>query len=226
MVHISRIEAQKEVKKAIGKKAFDSVLAYVKTKKPSLWGKFKRSTHLEDSVIVTILKDVNGMGNSALFEATKRWVGNSVRSLAENVKRVRPLLARWGRKQIETGNKTLWKENAEGVEREGPTKHVNLWMDSTDFAVRGTSSKGKKDDYHSYKLNSLGRRYHHFGRKDGGEGSLGRLFSQDTRFQLVRGQQTDSGKGLQRRRDNCRSTFREDLQHDESSQVYHPTESF
>ena len=45
------------------------------------------------------------------------------------------------------------------MEREGPTKHVNLWMDSTDFAVRGTSSKGKKDDYHSYKLNSLGRRY-------------------------------------------------------------------
>jgi len=159
MVHISRNETKKVVEKAIGKKSLKEIIEFVGKKKPSLWGKFKGSTHLSDNIITVIYKDLSGEGNATVFKCCKRWLGNSVRSLAHNVKQIRPVLAKWGTTKIIVGDKKIWNEKAEGVEREGPTKRVNLWMDSSDFAVRGTSKKRKKDEYYSFKLKSLGRRF-------------------------------------------------------------------
>ncbi len=160
MVYISRNAAKKDVEKAIGKKTLKEIIAFIEKDKPSLWGKVKGNSHLEDNVIATIYKDVCGEGNAYMFKACKQWIGNSMRSLAFNVKKIRPLLAKWGTSKISTKDKKLWNKIAKGVVREGCTERVNLWMDSTDFAVRGTSKKRKKDNYHSFKLNCLGRRYH------------------------------------------------------------------
>lgn len=62
-----------------------------------------------------------------------------------------------GADQVIIGEQNDWEEAAEGTDRKGPTKDVNLWMDSTDFALRGPCEDGKKDQYHSYKLDSKGR---------------------------------------------------------------------
>ena len=45
------------------------------------------------------------------------------------------------------------------METNEATEGANLRMDSADFAVWGRSKKKAKDPYHSFKLNTLARRY-------------------------------------------------------------------
>jgi len=64
----------------------------LKNKQPLLWGNEKKSSHLEDNTLLMIYKDVSGLGNLALYTATKSWIRNSQRCLAYNIKKLRPVL--------------------------------------------------------------------------------------------------------------------------------------
>jgi len=96
MPKIQLSEVKETLKERIKADNLISILRFVKKEKPSLWGTTKKKGHLEKSVLLAIYKDVEGKGYTDLFNSTKHWMGNGVRSLMHNTQALRPILAKWG----------------------------------------------------------------------------------------------------------------------------------
>jgi len=157
MPKIQLSEVKETLKERIKADNLISILRFVKKEKPSLWGTTKKKGHLEKSVLLAIYKDVEGKGYTDLLIVPNIGWATALGPSCITPKHSVRSLPNGGADQVIIGEQNDWEEAAEGTDRKGPTKDVNLWMDSTDFALRGPCEDGKKDQYHSYKLDSKGR---------------------------------------------------------------------
>lgn len=136
-----------------------SIMTFIKKKKPNLWGLQQPKGFVQDTVLITLYRDMHAIGYHTLMTELRNWVPCSYHSIRHNTQRVRRLLGKWGRKQILLGTKEEWEEAATEVSLGGEVKRTCLWMDSTDFRLVGKSNTSRKHGSWSYKCNSPGRRY-------------------------------------------------------------------
>jgi hypothetical protein len=147
------------VNRAIGEDLMREIHTYCGDKEIKLWGQSKDTYYMKKNLYLCIYKDMMNVGYLQLYSKIKSWYSNSHKSLAHNIKQFRKILYGWGIKQIHHGTLSEWRNISKSVKKVKALSSVNLWMDSTDYALVGKSDKLKKDPYWSFKKNSMGRRY-------------------------------------------------------------------
>ena len=156
----SRNEVQKHVHKSVGGKSImTEIIKFVKGEAPSLWGLNKNDQFFTDNVYLTIYKDLKKKGYQKLRKAVDGWSGLSDHSFIHNSQEIRPILGKWGAKQIKFGSLRLWQRSAGESDLPKGLQEVNLLIDSVDYGLTTPRNTSKKSIYWSYKKNSLGRRY-------------------------------------------------------------------
>ena len=165
------------------------------------------------------------MGNFRLLKATSRWLQNSQHSLAHNVIVLRRLLGAWGRTLINHGNQDVWELNAEEMETNGATEGANLRMDSKDFSIREGRWRRQRTVTTPSSWIACQEDISSFLTEKALWEDCGRLITQDTRFQVVRGEQADSGKGLWWWYVNCRPALPEAHEDNWFSSLHYARES-
>jgi len=147
------------VTRALGKDLKEEIQQYVENKEITLWGTKRDGDYKKIHVNLCIYKDMNNIGYLQLWNQIKDWYGNSHKSLCHNTQVIRKILMKWAKSVIIIGDKSIWKNISALVSKVSPLNKVNLWMDSSDFALKGKSLSLTKNLYWSYKAKSLGRRY-------------------------------------------------------------------
>ena len=156
---ITWAQLKRVIDRAFGEDLMKEIHEYCFPKEMNLWGTLKDSHYEKKNLYLCVYKDHIHIGFMSLWERIKAWYGNSHKSLAHNVQCFRKVLGEWGKNQIIHGNLADWKRISKGVKKVKALSKVNLWMDSTDYALKGKSRNLKKDPYWSFKCNSMGRRY-------------------------------------------------------------------
>ena len=118
------------------------------------------------SILLTLFKDLEGIGYNILLTQVKNTFHVSKESLLHNCKTIRKTIAKWAKpyltipplKQLKKYCKTIDLTSVPTIEKTGLTK-VHVWMDSTDFAMTGKRSMVKTDPFWSFKENSPGRQF-------------------------------------------------------------------
>ena len=145
--------------RAIGKQTKEEIVEYAKAEDLNLWGMTKGEDYTELHVNLCIYKDLHNIGYLTFWKQIKDWYGNSHKSLCHNTKKIRKILKKWAISVMMIGDLQTWKDLSKLVAKVDPLKKVNLWMDSSDFTLKGKQRSLTKNIYWSYKLNSIGRRY-------------------------------------------------------------------
>lgn len=152
-------DVKERVHAGVPVRAFRSVYDYVSGKELSLWGAVKPRNFLRMTLYVVLYKDLLGIGYNKLYNQIKGWYASSHSSLRHNTRLLRTECGCWGRRQIKVGTPSEWNGAARHVPRSKDLRGVNLWVDSSDFRLKGRSSVSRKDDMWSYKENSPAQRF-------------------------------------------------------------------
>ncbi len=138
----------------------DEIKHLEETNKIYLWGESKPNTFVVDIVMLTLYKDITGIGFKQLEVLAKNaGIPVSQRSLTHNIPLVRRALGNWAKDKMVLGTLNDWQQCPS---RDGLPKRVEdscLWMDSTDFQLTRKAHQGRKHEDWSYKCNGLGRRF-------------------------------------------------------------------
>lgn len=145
--------------KTIKKEPMEEILEHIKDIEIDLWGVEQPKDYRSKNVYICIYRYIHKIGYLNLWKQISSWYKNSHESLMHNCQIILTELGKWGRSWILLGELSEWKEAAKGVRIPKGINPVNLWMDSSDFALKGKSKKLRKNELWSYKLNSLGNRY-------------------------------------------------------------------
>jgi hypothetical protein len=151
------------VENAIGGNTLASMLAYVKKQDPSLWGEIKPPSFLKHMVALTVYKDMEAIGYTALLAKLSLPYKLNHKSLQHNCQLLRKILGKWGLSTIKLGTKQSWR-NA-GLRVQVPKvlqkkgRGPYLWIDSSDFPRAKFKGYTKQSPWHSFKINGPGRRY-------------------------------------------------------------------
>jgi hypothetical protein len=95
----TRISPKKLVKDTITKDTLKNIVKFVKKGKNHMWGLIKNEDDfVEKMTILTIYKDLTGIGYKTLQKESSDWTHISQHSLQHNVPEIRKKLAEWGRK--------------------------------------------------------------------------------------------------------------------------------
>jgi hypothetical protein len=152
-----------EVKEFVKVKTYVSMLKFLQEAKPSLWGEQQPKSFLEHMMVLTLVKDRGNIGYHTLLQSVELPYPLSYKSINHNVQSIRRSLGKWGKKQVKLGNKKEWEAVARLVRIPKIIKDRKntalLWIDSTDFPRNKFKGYTKKSPWHSYKLDSPGRRY-------------------------------------------------------------------
>lgn len=157
MGEITRREVLFTVKEKIGENCFLSIKNYLEDREVNLWGQLQPEGFTNNNLILCIYKDLTGIGYKKLWEKTKEWLKVSDKTLRHNFQKLRYYLYKWAKLRIILGNKKDWNEISSISKKPKGLENVNLCMDSSDFALRGSCSR-KGSDY-SPKTKCKGRRY-------------------------------------------------------------------
>ena len=110
-------------------------------------GSKKFDEYLKINVYMTIYRDISNLGIQKLHRLCKKFYVNSDHSFTHNIKVIRLELKRWANTVINVGNLIEWKNLANGLSKDKELKNVCLWMDSSDFALKGKSRDIHNDRY-------------------------------------------------------------------------------
>ncbi len=140
-MEISENEVKRKVKERIGDDCFEELETFFEEHPISIQGTTQPEGFLFNNVMICIYKDVTAMGYSQLSKATRSWHNIGDKTLRLNCQKIRISLAIWGRSKMDIGTADDWNESVKDVVLNEPTKDVNLWIDSTEFALRGSIPK-------------------------------------------------------------------------------------
>jgi hypothetical protein len=155
----NRREVREAVLQRIHKSTLNSIKQFVENKDPKLWGQTKEDAFVDKSVEVALYKDAYAVGYTQLAKEIKRWFPLPPSTLQHNMKKLRRLFGDWGEDQIVLGSLEEWKQAASAVQLPPEVKNASLWIDSSDFRLKGKRFMSRKSRHWSYKLNAPGRRY-------------------------------------------------------------------
>ena len=111
------------------------------------------------NVVLTIYKDMVGIGYQQLLDNTILPHKFSDKSFRVNVSRIRKVLYYWGKSKIQVGDLNEWKALARHASPYDELKDVCLWMDSTDLKIHRGKKRGGRSEFWSGKLIGPGRRF-------------------------------------------------------------------
>lgn len=143
----------------LGENTFKNILQFAKNENLSLWGEQKPRNFLEINLVLTIYKDLTGMGYNNIINNISLNFNLNHKSFQHNAKSLRVVLAKWGKSTIQLGMIQDWKAAVRDVDLDPLLTNACLWMDSSDFPKQRRGKTSRKDPDWSYKLNRPGRRY-------------------------------------------------------------------
>lgn len=154
-----RSEVLRKVLARVPKHIYEQICTYIRSHQPSLWAAEKPRSFLKDQILLTLYKDLYGVGYHQLAADASFGYTITDHSLNNNCKKIREVLHQWSGEVITIGNEQEWNNQAKNCSFGRRVSDVNLWIDSSDFPMIGKSSVSRKSSYWSYKLNGPGRRY-------------------------------------------------------------------
>jgi hypothetical protein len=84
----------------LGENTFKNILQFSKNENPSLWGKQKLRNFLEINLVLTIYKDLTGMGYNKIINNVSLNLNLNHKSFQHNAKFLRVVLIKWGNSTI------------------------------------------------------------------------------------------------------------------------------
>ena len=154
-----RSEVKRQVLEHINENIYVDIEQYVVNSTIQLWGIDQPKTFKKDILLLTLYKDIFGVGYHHVAERIKFEYKITDHSLRHNVSVMRPVLEEWAKGKISVGNVQSWKTAAHNSNFGKLVEDANLFMDSSDFRLQGKVSTSRKSDTWSYKCNSPGSRY-------------------------------------------------------------------
>lgn len=149
----------KKVKQKIKQIIWENIISYFTTQRLNLWGEQQPDDFQYNMVVITIFKDLFKISFSDLLSDYDMGFHLSKTSLEHNIKVIRRILSEWGDEKIMLGDCEDWDARVKRIKIGKKVEGTNLWIDSTDYPMRGMAEIKKKHPEWSFKLNHRGRRY-------------------------------------------------------------------
>ena len=148
-----------ELEETLGVPALRAILKDIHVNELKLWGTTWPRNFVKGMVIATLLKDVDGLGYLKLRKRLIEWIDLSNEAIQHNVKLVWRALAKWAKTIITADDSGRLARAASKTQRPPPLDSVVLWIDSTDFRIKGKRSVHRDKSLWSHKLKAPGRRW-------------------------------------------------------------------
>jgi len=149
-----KTEIKQKVMNRIKNKTFNSIKNYFHQNKPRLLGSVKHRYFDNDSILIALYKDMYAISYKEISGEINGWFKTSDKSLRVNQKRIRSVLANWGKIQVKLGGFNDWKRAMKNVRTHRWLSDSNLFMDSFDLRKTGKESSSVKDEKWLWKTNS------------------------------------------------------------------------
>jgi len=107
---------------------------------------------------VTLFKDTQRCGYAELKNRIKD-IPISIGTLQRNVQLIRDELEEWALNKIVVGDEFAWERSMKNFKRGKYVKYVNLFIDSTNYRLRGKNSTSTSHPSWSFKKNEPAKRY-------------------------------------------------------------------
>jgi hypothetical protein len=122
-------EIRSLVKKKVKERTLKALTERLNKEKLSLWGIKKGCRFIQHSVLVALYKDLDAVGYCELKKQVGSWSKITEKSLSNNQKRLKEILATWGMEQVEPENYSDWERAKRRVTYRKPVKNCNfLWI--------------------------------------------------------------------------------------------------
>jgi len=108
---------------------------------------------------MALYKDLYGLSYNNIAKEFKGIIDVAKKTIEHNISAIRSVLCDWGKTQVPLGNLEDWNQAAKEKKFKKQVKGTNLWIDSTDFKMKGKRSTSRTKGDWSYKCNAPGRRY-------------------------------------------------------------------
>ena len=156
---MNRSELRRKVSAKIKAPIYNDMEKYFLQHSPSLWGIEKPGKFFKDALLLTLYKDLYHKGFNTLASEINLGYKISSHSLKTNIPRVRNSLRTWANDKLRPGNSQEWKQAAHNCSLPETISDATLWLDSSDFRLKGRSNHRTSDSNWSYKLNGPGQRF-------------------------------------------------------------------
>ena len=169
MAQLTRAVLESEVLEKIAEEILDQIKNYVREKESGIvfWGVNKeRPGFCSFMVLLTLYKDLYGVGYNKIKRRLPRTFHMSNDSLSFNVCQMRCVLGNWGLEKMTLGTRTSWLRGAKLIRldnvppEEKTGAHVHFLLHSVDFKIRGRNRRiaGSSTEY-SWKEKHQAQRY-------------------------------------------------------------------
>jgi len=152
-------EVKQMVHRVVPENIVQEVYSIIRRKNLKLWGKQKNQRNFLNRLLyVTLFKDTQGCGYAELKNRIKD-IPISVGTLQRNIQIMRDELEQWALTKIDVGDEFAWERSMKNFKRGKFVKNVNLFIDSTDFRLKGKRSTSTSHQSWSFKKNGPAQRY-------------------------------------------------------------------
>ena len=148
-----------EIIEAIDRPALNAIIKGAMVNEVKLWGNTRPRNFVKGMIYATLLKDIQGLGYLKLRKRLVEYSDLSNEAIQHNVKLVRRALGKWAQTVVTADDIRRLGQVASKTQRPPPLSSVVLWIDSTDFCVKGKCSIHRDKSQWSHKLRAPGRRW-------------------------------------------------------------------
>jgi hypothetical protein len=130
-------EIRRQVEEKLGKPIVLKILRSLQFKFKVLWGTEKHYSFNNTIIIFTLYKDLYGISYSKLTEMFRTFIKVAKETIQHNVKAIRIALKKWAMGIIVVEDANRLRRLATKLEKPFPCQEVALWIDSSDFRIKG-----------------------------------------------------------------------------------------
>lgn len=159
MVVLTKQQIKSFVVEKISSEVYNEIIHYLQNNNPHMWGMQRPRSFIEDMAMLTLYKDLCGIGYNLLLQTISLpyHLGNS--SIVHNVRSIRNKLYEWSLGHIKVGSSTDWNYQARSARLKKPVCTANLWIDSTDVLICKQDDLKGQSEHWSGKENHYARRF-------------------------------------------------------------------
>src|SRR5215472_3373237 len=122
--HVERV-----VHTRIPKGLLSQLSSFVSHSSPNLWGEHQPKHFTEQTLYVTLYKDLRGYGYHRLAGKISKWYRVATNTLRHNIKEIRKCLRLWGRRRVdESSLDDIFRDSTVLPEKKN-LLHINLLID-------------------------------------------------------------------------------------------------
>ena len=147
------------VKSRIGGPRLKAILQGVQLDAEKLWCTARPRNFVHGIILITLFKDMTGVSYRDLIKDVAGWAHFSNDAITHNVKKCRVALRTWAKGVLAPQSHARLERMASKSNRPKGLDKVVLWIDSTDFRVKGKRAAHRDKSKWSHKLRSPGRRW-------------------------------------------------------------------